>query len=329
MRTAATRYASRARRGLAALLALSLIGATVHAFAATSSPGVSARTDAGAAFRCDQARAAGSGIATVDTTLAGVPAILRIPGRITQPPILLWHGFGPPASERALMDALPLDDVPAVKVYLGLPLFGTRAPAGGTEELVRRQTQDVAMLVFKPAVMGAADELPAVVDALAARGCVRPGDKIDLFGFSAGGAAALLALAEHKVEVASAVVLNTSIGLTDSVQAWERATKRSYAWTPAARALAARSDALRRTADIARGGPPPALLIAQGGGDAVLGTQSSTALRDALTPYYRRERSDDRLRLVDVAGMAHNWTADERAVAELRRTIAAWYRRYR
>lgn len=60
-----------------------------------------------------------------------------------------------------------------------------------------------------------------------------------------------------------------------------------------------------------------------------IGTQSSTALRDALTPYYRRERSQDRLRLIDVAGMAHNWTADERAVAELRRTIAAWYRRYR
>ncbi|HEX7112286.1 MAG TPA: prolyl oligopeptidase family serine peptidase [Mizugakiibacter sp.] len=290
---------------------------------------MSARTDAGAAFRCEQARPAGSGMATVETTLAGVPAILRVPVRVTQPPILLWHGFGPPASERALMEALPLDEVPAVKVYLGLPLFGTRAPAGGTEELVRRQTQDVALLVFKPAVAGAADELPAVVDALAARGCVRPGDKIDLFGFSAGGAAALLALAEHKVEVASAVVLNTSIGLTDSVHAWERAMKRSYAWTPEARALAARADALHRAADIARGDPPPALLIVQGGGDAVLGTQSSTALRDALTPYYRRERSEDRLRLIDVAGMTHDWTGDARAVAELRQTIAAWYRRYR
>lgn len=329
MSTAATRYASRAHRGLAILLALGLIGFTVHACAATSSPVVSARADAGAAFRCDQARAAGSGVATVETTLAGVPAIVRIPEHVTQPPILLWHGFGPPASERALMEALPLDDVPAVKVYLGLPLFGGRAPAGGTGELGRRQTQDVAMLVFKPAVAGAADELPAVVEALAARGCVRPGDKVDLFGFSAGGAAVLLALAEHKVEVASAVVLNTSIGLTESVHAWERAMKQRYAWTPAARALAARADALGRAADIARGDPPPALLIVQGGGDAVLGTQSSAALRDALAPYYRRERGGDRLRLVDVAGMTHNWTGDARAVAELRQTIAAWYRQFR
>ncbi len=44
-------------------------------------------------------------------------------------PIVLWHGFGPPASEQALMEALPLDEVPAVKVYLGLPMFGSRAPA--------------------------------------------------------------------------------------------------------------------------------------------------------------------------------------------------------
>src|SRR5579859_3406137 len=67
------------------------------------------------------------------TTLAGVPAILRIPEHIRKPPIILWHGFGPPASEETMMDALPLDEVDAVKVYLGLPLFGARALAGGTK----------------------------------------------------------------------------------------------------------------------------------------------------------------------------------------------------
>jgi hypothetical protein len=41
---------------------------------------------------------------------------------VTKPPIVLWHGLGPPASEGDLMSALPLDDVAAVKVYLGLPL---------------------------------------------------------------------------------------------------------------------------------------------------------------------------------------------------------------
>ena len=71
------------------------------------------------------------------------------------PPVILWHGFGAPGSEAAMMDALPLDDVDAVKVYLGLPLFGARAPAGGMKELARRQAEDVGTEVFKPVVVGA------------------------------------------------------------------------------------------------------------------------------------------------------------------------------
>lgn len=67
-------------------------------------------------------------ISVTETKLADVPAILRRPKLLTKPPIVLWHGFGPPESERQLMDALPLDDVPALKVYLGLPLFRARAP---------------------------------------------------------------------------------------------------------------------------------------------------------------------------------------------------------
>ncbi|MDB6009653.1 MAG: peptidase, partial [Gammaproteobacteria bacterium] len=74
-------------------------------------------------------------VVTVQTTLAGVPAILRVPNMITKAPIVLWHGFGAPASESELMKALPLDDVAAVKVYLGLPLFGSRAPSSGSDTL--------------------------------------------------------------------------------------------------------------------------------------------------------------------------------------------------
>jgi hypothetical protein len=73
--------------------------------------------------------AAAKGVVHVRATLAGVPAIVRVPPSITKPPVILWHGFGPPASESALMEALPLDEVPAVKVYLGLPLFGARTPS--------------------------------------------------------------------------------------------------------------------------------------------------------------------------------------------------------
>src|SRR5689334_21752729 len=103
------------------------------------------------------------------------------------------------------MEALPLDDVPLVKVYLGLPLFGARAPPGGLDEIVRRQSEDFAALIFEPSVVGAVDELPAVVKALEERGCLGPKDKIGLFGFSAGGSSVLMALARRDVQVSAAV----------------------------------------------------------------------------------------------------------------------------
>jgi hypothetical protein len=104
-------------------------------------------------------------VVTVRTTLGGVPAILRVPKVITKPPIVLWHGFGPPASESELMKALPLDEVAAVKIYLGLPLFGARAPTGSNETLAQRQGSDYASLIFEPVVMGAAKELSSVLAA--------------------------------------------------------------------------------------------------------------------------------------------------------------------
>jgi len=261
-------------------------------------------------------------IETLETRLAQAPALLRAPAKVTKPPILLWHGFGPPASERALMEALPLDEVPAVKVYLGLPLFGPRQPAGGRDEMVRRQNEDLGRLVFEPAVVGAAQELQDVVAALQNFGCLRAGQKIGLFGFSAGGAAVLLALAEDKARVESAVVINASTGLTASVQAYERATKQQYQWSDYTRALARRTDAVQRAVDIAHN--RPALLILQGSDDAMLGARNATALRDALAPFYKSAYDEPRLRLTLVDGLAHGW-ADSPRAAEVRSSIAAWF----
>src|SRR6185437_16019048 len=53
-------------------------------------------------------------VRSITTELAGVPARIRVPAHVSMPPIVLWHGFGPPASEDALESVLPLDDVPAV-----------------------------------------------------------------------------------------------------------------------------------------------------------------------------------------------------------------------
>ncbi|GFE81680.1 hypothetical protein GCM10011487_36800 [Steroidobacter agaridevorans] len=275
-------------------------------------------------FDCAATRVGGADPVVIKTTLGETPALVRIPSEIRKSPIVLWHGFGPPASEQALMEALPLDDVPAVKVYLGLPLFGSRAPEGGAKELARRQQEDLATLVFEPAVMGAAKELPAVVRALEQHGCMKHGERIGLFGFSAGGAAVLYALAERDVRIGAAVTLNASTGLSASVEAYERATKGSYNWTDAARRLAQRSDAAGRAKDIAKGDPAPALLIIHGNDEAVLTPEVASTLHQALMPAYHEAMAVPRLQLILVPGLAHGWTSPG-SLEALRGSIGAWF----
>jgi predicted esterase len=295
-----------------AMLCTSICGATL---AGESSKSFSCRNPAGERQE----------VRTIDTSLAGVPATLRIPDSVSKPPIILWHGFGPPDSEKTLMEALPLDDVPAIKVYLGLPLFGARAPKEGMKEVVRRQSEDVALLVFEPVVMGAARELPAVVRELRARGCIRPAEAIGVFGFSAGGASTLFALAEREVPIGAAVTLNASIGLSASVRAYELTTKRTYSWTPSARELAQKSDAPGRAADIAKGAP--ALLIIQGAEDAMVTPQIARTLHQTLLPLYEKANSGERVRLQVVPDLSHSWTAPG-TLEQLRGTISEWFSRY-
>lgn len=260
----------------------------------------------------------------VRTRLNGVPAILRLPREISKPPIILLHGFGPPQSEDALMQALPLDEVAAIKVYVGLPLFGERTPARGTQEIIERQSRDMPAEIFEPVVLGAAKELAMVRRALVSQGCASPSQAIGLFGFSAGGAAALYALAERDVAVAAAVTLNASTGLSASLQAMELATGRPYRPTPQSRALAQRSDATTRARDIAAGAPPPALLIIHGDADRMLPASLAESLYAALRPYYAQDGNESRLRVQIEAGLAHNWAASPEAPA-LRAAIAAFF----
>jgi dienelactone hydrolase len=153
-----------------------------------------------------------------------------------------------------------------------------------------------------------------------------PNDKIGLFGFSAGGAAALFALAEREVPIAAAVTVNASTGLSASVAAYERATKQTYGWTASAKEIAKRSDAAGRAVDIASGKPTPALLIVHGADDSMLGTQTAEALYQALLPLYRKSGNEARLRLQIEPGMTHAWTQAGTA-DELRRSIGAWFNR--
>jgi pimeloyl-ACP methyl ester carboxylesterase len=299
-----------ASRLVAITLLLSLLTAAAYARGNLSCTGIPAPVD---------------GVSTSQVTLGGVPAILRVPKSVAKPPIILWHGFGTPASESDLMQALPLDDVPAVKVYLGLPLFGARAPAAGEQSVAERQAQDYGSRIFEPVVLGAARELPAIVRALRQENCLGQKERIGLFGFSAGGAAALIALLERNVPVSSAVVINAPVGLNASIDAWQRATKQQYAWTPHTRELADRTNAIEHPAQIASG--TPALLLIHGADDTVVTPAGATLLGEALQPFYRRAGNDARLRVTLVPDVSHNWT-EPHALGELRLTVANWFNTY-
>jgi predicted esterase len=301
----------------------SAIGPVVTAGAGASEP-ISATHEE---FSCAASGKATDDVMTVSTALAGVPAILRVPKAIRKPPIVLWHGLGPPASESELMKALPLDDVPSVKVYLGLPLFGARAPSDGAESLARRQAEDYASRVFEPVVVGAAKELRAVVKTLREKKCLGPKDAIGLFGFSAGGTAVLIALTEPGVPVRAAVTVNAPTGLSAAIDAMERATKRQYVWTATARQLAERSDSIRRAAAIASGTSPPALLLFHGADDTIVMPSGAVKLREVLQPYYQRSGNDQRLKLVIASGVSHNWT-ELQPLQQLRASVADWFNRY-
>jgi dienelactone hydrolase len=261
------------------------------------------------------------------TRLAGVPAIVRTPSTVTKPPIILWHGYAAPASEAELMRALPLDETPAIKVYLGLPLFGARAPAAGQDSVADRQQQDFALRLFKPVVMGAAAELPAVVKDLRRRRCLTGRQKIGLFGFSAGGTSALVALADHEAPISTVVTVNAPTGLTPSVEAMERATHQPFTWSQPARDVARQADVAARPRDVAQGRPPPALLLIHGADDTVVTPQGAVALQQALAPAYRRGGDQARLAVEILPQVPHNWT-DSTQLALLRGAIANWFNRY-
>lgn len=265
-----------------------------------------------------------NGVSTLQTSLNGVPAILRAPKVVTQAPIVLWHGFGSPAGETELMQALPLDEVPAVKVYLGLPLFGARTPAAPDESLAQRQAEDYGTRIFEPVVLGAARELPGVVAALRQMSCLGEKDRVGLFGFSAGGAAVLSVLIESQVPVRSAVVINAPMGLNAAIAALESATRHPYVWTRRTRDLALRTDPVRHAQEIASFSPPPKLLLINGGDDALVPPSGSTRLFQALEPLYHDKGSDGRLATAVLPGVTHDWTGPA-GLAQVRIKVASWF----
>lgn len=231
---------------------------------------------------------------------AGIPYLALPPagGVTTAPLIVAWHAFGPPRSEAALAGSLPMAGVPAWRVYPGLPMFGGRLPEGGHAELERRWDSDYLLELFGPIVEQAAAELSRMVAELRTALPIDQGP-VGLAGVGAGGGAALLALAESRVPVAAAGLVNP---IASPAPVLPRVQRRPYRWTDTAREIATWLDFTGRGAELAARNPQAAILIINGGRDDVVRPEHGAALYDALRLHYG---TDDRLKHIVVPDLAH------------------------
>lgn len=215
-------------------------------------------------------------------TAAGVP-FLALPPAVSAPapaPLVIGlHAFEPPRSESALSGAIPMSALPAWRVYLGLPLFGARLPEGGVPEINRRGERDYLVELFGPVVEEAAAELRKVDAEL--RSFLPIADvPTGLVGVGAGATAVLLALAENRLPIGAAAVVNPIVDPTLLMAARERRTGTPYRWNTRAQRTRGWLDMSARAPEITRNHTP--LLMVGGGADEVSPPDHGRAFHDDL-----------------------------------------------
>jgi alpha-beta hydrolase superfamily lysophospholipase len=244
-----------------------------------------------------------------------------------------WHLLDPPRTEAAFAAALPLTGLDAWRIYLGLPLSGSRMPVGGAEELMRLGYEDAVMNLHGPISAQAAGEFePALVE-LRERFDVGSAP-VAVMGGSIGAAVALLVLAESRVEIDAAVLVSPLVRLKSAVEAMERRFDVPYPWSDASRAVARRLDFVARAEEIVNRQHDPAVLLVVGEDDDVTGfREPASKLREALA---QRLADPERVELVLIPGMEHA-LAEEPGIepapqtapaAEVDRHAVRWLRRH-
>lgn len=213
---------------------------------------------------------------------AGVPFHAVPPAggvRPDAPVVLAWHLLDAPRTETAFAAALPLRDLDAWRVYLGLPMSGSRLPAGGYEELMALGYEDAVLRMHGPIVDQATEEFGRALPELRERLSLADGP-LGVMGGSIGAAVAALVMAECDVTVRSAVLVSPVVQLRRAVEAGERTFGVPYHWSEESRRVAERLDFVARADDIARHRADVLLVV--GADDDTAFVESAGALRDAL-----------------------------------------------
>ena len=252
------------------------------------------------------------------STAAGVPYVLVPPATVRPdaPVVLAWHLMDAPCTERAFAAALPLDGLDAWRVYLGLPMTGTRPP--GVAELQRRGMDDAVLRIYGPVAEQALAEVGPVLREL--RPTVGDGP-LALVGGSMGAAVAQLVAAEGGLDVAAVVLVSPLVQLRPLIDAAATTHGFSYAWTAASDAVAARLDFVARAGELVA----PVL--------AVVGSEDAEAFRTSAAALVA---GLGRAELITVDGMGHALAAGpglEPApqtphAAEVDAHAVAWLRRH-
>lgn len=268
-------------------------------------------------------------------TAAGVPFVALPPNdverRSTAPAVVVWHMLDAPRTESAFAAALPLDGLDVWRIYLGLPLSGSRLPAGGLDGLMRLGYEDAVLNIQGPITDQAADEFEGAFGEIRERLGIADAP-IGVVGGSAGAAVALLVMAETSADVRSAVLVSPLLRLTSAVTAMERVFGVTYTWSDRSRAIASRLDFVARAEEIAARQPSASVLLVVGADDDVDGFRApATELRGALDRYLAGSAE-----LVTVPGMAHA-LAEEPGIEPAPQTshaalvdehAARWFRRH-
>jgi pimeloyl-ACP methyl ester carboxylesterase len=193
---------------------------------------------------------------------AGVPFVALPPqGHHDQSPsVIIWHMHDPPRSETAMAAALPLQGVDAFRVYLGVPLSGTRLPAGGLDAFFALGFEDAVLKLSGPAVRQAVDEFPGALASLRGDHGLAEG-RVAVIGASIGAMIALDVLASGELPVSAIALISPALRLASVVAANERLFDVTYPWSDDSRKVAAELDFVARAPELAPHGGPTLLVV--------------------------------------------------------------------
>jgi pimeloyl-ACP methyl ester carboxylesterase len=257
---------------------------------------------------------------SITGTAAGVPFTALPPadsGAMSL--VVTWHMLDAPRSDAAFAAALPMNDLPAWRVHLGMPMCGERMVDGSTDAIVELLQKDPLMSVLHPFVQQATEEFPAALASIRAQLAVDDGP-VGVLGGSLGGAVALRILADTDIPVSAGAVVNAAIRMRSVVDLFPG----DYPYDAESESVVDSLDFVAK-ADIIAGRAP--LLVVSGELDHPALRTDAVDLVDAV---------GDRAELLSVPGLTHP-LADEPGIEpapqlplarEVDAGLTTWFRRH-